>query len=186
MFARVLNAVRWRWRCWRAVAHARAATESSLSRPGIRRVLVVCYGNIYRSPLVAELIRQRCAGTVDVRSCGFHPRPGRPSPERHVALCAARGLDLSSHRSSVMQAADATWADLIVLMDRHNWQALQLVGAPAERLAWLGALDGGPAEIPDPYGLDDESAARVLQRLEDCGKRLAIRLGPQQVSDSSD
>lgn len=185
MIARVLAAVRWRWRCWRAVASARAATESSLSRRGIRRVLVVCYGNIYRSPLVAELIRRRCAGRIEVRSSGFHPRAGRPSPDRHVAMCAARGIDLSAHRSSVTQPTDVAWADLVVLMDRHNWQALQLIGARDERIAWLGAMDGGPVEIPDPYGLDDESARRVVGRLVECAARLAERLALQAAEAAS-
>ena len=179
MIARALNALQWRWRCRQALARAHAGTESSLSGPGIQRVLVVCYGNIYRSPLVAEVLRRRCAGSIEVRSSGFHPRGGRPSPERHVAMCADRGIDLAGHRSTVVQSSDVAWADLVVLMDRHNWQALQRIGAPDDRIAWLGVLDGGPIEIPDPYTLDDESVRRVLARLQNCAVKLADRLvGP--------
>jgi len=58
-------------------------------------------------------------------------------------------------------------------MDRHNWQALRNIGAPADRLAWLGALDDGPVEIPDPYGLDEQSALGILGRLDACSVRLA-------------
>ena len=184
VIARALNALRWRWRCRHAVARARAGTESSLSRPGIQRVLVVCYGNIYRSPMVAEVLRRGCAGRIEVRSSGFHPRGGRPSPERHVAMCADRGIDLAGHRSTVVQPSDLAWADLVVLMDRHNWQALQLIGARNDRVVWLGVMDGGPIEIPDPYTLDDESARRVLARLQDCTSRLKDRLVGPAVDDA--
>ena len=185
VISRALNALRWRWRCRQAVTRARLGTDASLSRVGIQRVLVVCYGNIYRSPLVAEALRRRCAGRIEFRSSGFHPRGGRHCPERHVAMCADRGIDLSGHRSSVVQPADVAWADLVVVMDRHNWQALQRIGARDDRIAWLGVLDGGPIEIPDPYALDDESARRVLARLEDCAARLADRLVGPAVDDAA-
>jgi len=183
VIGKILSAVRWRWRCRRAVATARRDTHANLSASDFRRILVVCYGNIYRSPFVAARLRQRLADAAEVRSCGFHSRPERPSPERHVAMSAARGIDLGSHRSAVIRPDDVNWADLIVLMDRHNWQALRNIDAPADRLAWLGALDDGPVEIPDPYGLDERSALRVLDRLDACSVRLAelatrLRVGP--------
>ena len=105
-------------------------------------------------------------------------------PERHVAMCADRGIDLAGHRSTVVQPSDLAWADLVVLMDRHNWQALQLIGARNDRVVWLGVLDGGPIEIPDPYTLDDESARRVLARLQDCTSRLKDRLVGPAVDDA--
>lgn len=173
MIGNVLRAVRWRWRCHRAVATARRDTQANLSAGRFQRLLIVCYGNIYRSPFVAARLRQLLADAAEVRSSGFHPRPERPSPQRHVAMSAARGVDLATHRSSVIRREDVNWADLIVLMDRHNWQGLRSIGAPADRLVWLGALDDGPVEIPDPYGLDEPTAFGVLDRLDACSMRLA-------------
>lgn len=175
MIGKVLSTIRWRWRCHRAVATARRDTRANLSAGAFRRILVVCYGNIYRSPFVATRLRQLLGDTAEVRSGGFHPRSERPSPARHVAMSAARGIDLASHRSAVIRPDDVSWADLIVLMDRHNWQALQKIGAPARRLVWLGALDDRPVEIPDPYGLDEQAAHSVLDRLDACSVRLAER-----------
>jgi protein-tyrosine phosphatase len=128
-------------------------------------VLVVCYGNIYRSPYVGEYLRQRAAAAFDVRTAGFHSKTGRPSPPEHVAMCAVRGVSLASHRSTLADPALLEWADTIVLMDRRNWLALDAAGAAGDRLVWLGALDGGALEIPDPYGLSPEEAARIVERL---------------------
>jgi protein-tyrosine-phosphatase len=86
------------------------------------------------------------------------------------------GIDLSGHLSSVIEPKDLDWADLIVLMDRHNWQDLRRLGATPERLVWLGTLDGGPVEIPDPYAMSDSSAEHVLQRLRRSTDRLASLL----------
>jgi len=61
-------------------------------------------------------------------------------------------------------------------MDRHNWQALATMGAPDERLVWLGAMDDGPVEISDPYGQDDATMACIIERLSACTVRLAERI----------
>jgi len=144
----------------------------------VDRVLVVCYGNICRSPFAATYLARAAGDRLQVRSGGFHRRAGRPSPPRHVAMSRQFGIDLSGHLSAVIDAEDVAWADVIVLMDRHNWQDLQLLGAPSDRLVWLGALDDGPVEIPDPYAMGEPSANQVLQRLQVCSSRLAGRLSP--------
>ena len=96
-------------------------------------------------------------------------------------MSRAHGIDLSGHRSAIVDPADLAWADLIVLMDRHNWQALHFVAAPADRLVWLGAMDDGPVEIPDPYALDEQAAQAVLSRLEACAARLLKVLTVQRT-----
>ena len=165
-----------RLRCFQALASARRDSLARLRRPGIRRLLVVCHGNIYRSAFVgAYIVRQAIPG-LQIRSSGLHPVVGRPAPARHVEMSQRFGVDLSAHRSSIVAPTDLVWAELIVVMDRHNWQALVERGAATERLVWLGALDGGAIEIVDPYGLDDIHAERVVARLAACSERLATRV----------
>lgn len=181
LLRKLRSSVTWRWRCHRAVVSARRDSLAHLAARPIRRVLVVCYGNIYRSPFVAAYLQQVCGDGLEIRSGGFYARPGRASPARHVNMSRTRGVDLSRHVSVVVAPADLAWADLIVLMDRHNWQALQLAGAPADRLVWLGAMDGGPVEIPDPYALDEQAAREVLDRLEECAARLTAVFALQRA-----
>ena len=166
LIARISRAVDRRRRAAIAVARARSTTQRRLRGAAIRRVLVVCYGNIYRSPFVGESLRRQLGARIEVRTAGFHAVSGRPSPERHVQMCDRLSVPLASHRSNVITREDLEWADTIVFMDRHNWHALVTMGAERSKLVWLGALSDGPVEIADPYNMEAPAAERLLARLQ--------------------
>ena len=174
---RIVRAVRARLRAAFAVWRAPAVTERRLRGAPMRRVLVLCYGNIYRSAYLGAFLRQHVGADVEVRSAGFHAQAGRPSPARHVSMCQLRGVSLAEHRSRIVSPQDVEWADTVVIMDRHNWLALDAMSAAPEKLLWAGVLASGKPEISDPYGLDDTGAERILARLEAAAQRLAGRLG---------
>jgi protein-tyrosine phosphatase len=172
MIARLFKALRRRVRAKRALAAARDVSLARVQQGGVKRVLVVCYGNIYRSPFAGTSLRQLLPADIEVRSSGFHRTAGRSSPERHVIMSRARNIDLSTHRSSKVTAED-----------RHNWGALDDLGADHSKLVWLGAFGPGGVEIADPYELDDAHAQRVLDQLEQASRELATRLRAEpQVS----
>jgi protein-tyrosine-phosphatase len=177
--ARVRAAAQIRFRSVWAVATARRATFSRLKRGGARRILVVCYGNIYRSAFLGAYLRQSLAGDFQVRSVGFHPAGNRPCPARHIAMAGSLGVPLEGHRSAVISAADVDWADMIALMDVGNWAALERLGADSGKYVWVGALTKGSVEIPDPYKLSDAEAAVVLGRLAEAGRLLSERVSAQ-------
>jgi protein-tyrosine-phosphatase len=158
-----------------ALMLARRQTRARLQRP-IRHLLIVCYGNIYRSAFLGAYLADKAQGRFEVRSSGFHKKSGRPSPERHVEMSREAGVDLSAHRSQSITVDDVQWADVIVAMDRHNWQALRQLGAPPEKIVWAGALTSGSVEINDPYEMDDASARRTIERLVEAGDSLIERL----------
>jgi len=173
---RLIRATAARLSCYRALLTARDDSSSRLARESASRVLVVCYGNIYRSAFVGAYFAQHPIPGIEFRSAGFYPVAGRPAPARHVELSRHVGVELADHRSAVVTARDIRWADVIVLMDRHNWLSLIELGAAEEQLVWLGSLDGGAIEINDPYGLSDLEAARIVERLRACTTGLAARL----------
>lgn len=166
--SRLAVAVWWRARRMVATATARRGSVARLRDGPIRRVLVVCHGNIYRSAFVGQYLMQHLPEVVSVRSCGFYPAAGRPAPARQVLYSLRYGVDLAGHRSAVIDTSDVEWADTIVLMDSRNWQALMNLGAPRDRLVWLGVLDGAGVEVPDPDRLSDDEAAAVVDRLHGC------------------
>ena len=180
---RAAGAVARRLRCQWAAWHARDSSERALAAGPARRILVVCYGNIYRSPYAAALLRQRLDGLAEVHSGGFHGVSGRPAPEAVVRLAASRGIDLSAHRSAQVSAADFARADLVIVMDRHNWQAVHAAGG-APRIAWLGAMDGG-GEIRDPYGHAEDAMRAVMDRVHRCAERLAETLKAHRGSPAA-
>jgi protein-tyrosine phosphatase len=86
----------------------------------VLRVLLVCTGNICRSPiahgLLAERSRRLLGGGIEVRSVGTWARGGFPATPEAVIAAGDLGVDLSAHRSSRFAAELADWADLIVTM----------------------------------------------------------------------
>jgi protein-tyrosine-phosphatase len=174
LFARIPRALRQRLRAWRSMRAARDTAAARFAASPVRRVLVVCYGNIYRSPLFAELIR---AGgkQLEIRSAGFHPRAGRESPPEYVAMVAGQGVSLEAHRSALASPADVAWADTIVCMDRHNWNALDLLGADSAKIIWAGALTEGDVEIPDPYGRPVPEVEAIIRRIEAAARQFVAK-----------
>lgn len=163
-------------RAWLRIATSvasRRARESSLTLArelNFERILAICYGNIYRSPLVAACLRKGPEGVAgcEVRSAGFHEPAGRPSPPEFVALARERvGVELSAHRSSVATSDDLTWADTILIMDRLNWHRLASMDIECtKKVLWLGAFGSSPScEIPDPYGQPQQAVEVIVDRL---------------------
>jgi protein-tyrosine phosphatase len=148
-------------------------------------LLVLCYGNIYRSPFVTACLGA-CLGTsaggFEIRSAGFHPIPGRPSPRDFVALSRHYGVDLESHRSRIVVPADLEWADSIVIMDRYNWERLRPFGAAVQdKIIWLGVFAvAGPVEIEDPYALPLPRVRAIVEQMQVAADGLAHQLLAQR------
>jgi protein-tyrosine phosphatase len=138
-------------------------------------VLVVCHGNIWRSPYGEALLRRELAAhewrTVAVSSAGFIG-PGRPSPKLAVQLAGLRGIDLTPHRSRVIMPADVDRADLILVMNLAQGRAVRALGrGDGPPIVILGDLDPEAIEtreIPDPYGQTRELSERSYARIDRC------------------
>lgn len=93
----------------------------SVSSPAID-ILVVCLGNICRSPMGAVLLAARLAELgveAHVHSAGLLS-PGQPVPDHGLAVMAARGFDTAGHRSRRLSADLVGPADLIMAMAREH------------------------------------------------------------------
>ncbi|MCB2173680.1 hypothetical protein KQH41_00280 [bacterium] len=177
---RLVAAIRRRIEHHSALRRARQASSTALARATGSRILVLCYGNIYRSPLVAHLLRTNpLLGEYTIESAGFFPRGGRTCEEHYLALLQRRGYDLSGHQSAVVTRQQTAEADLIVIMDRKNWGQLRHLDPSADaKTVWVGAFtERGPVEVADPYGKDEAQVLTIIEQLEACaaaiGKRLA-------------
>jgi protein-tyrosine-phosphatase len=171
---------------WRRLLHQWAlfrARRLSLARIAARRpqrLLVMCYGNIYRSPFVAAWLGTRLAGQpeFEIRSAGFHHIPARPSPREYIRLVSEYRIDLEPHRSRLVAPADLEWAEAIVIMDRYNWERLRPSGADVQgKILWLGAFAaGGPVEIEDPYAMPLPRVQAIVEQMRAAADGLAQQL----------
>ena len=152
-----------RWRRRRALAALRR-------RPRPARLLVICHGNICRSPFAAALLARALPG-VRVESAGFIG-PGRAPPREAVAAAARYRVDLSAHRSQLVTADSTRAAELIVVMDAA--QRREVCGrfgrAPGDVLV-LGDLDPLPIDaraIRDPVNQPLVAFEESYARIERC------------------
>ncbi len=136
------------------------------------RVLLVCLGNICRSPTAEGVLRQMLAARaphlkVDIDSAGtadYHV--GRAPDPRSQRAAMRRGIDLSGLRARQVAAEDFERFDLILAMDRQNLRALEALRPRASKarlkLFMEYAERPGCVELPDPYCGDDEDFELVL------------------------
>ena len=124
------------------------------------KVLLVCLGNICRSPTAHGLFQAQVeqAGLVEtilVDSAGTGDwHIGRPPDKRAQATAKQRGYDISHLQARQVSRADFEEFDYILGMDRENMHNLRQL-APVNYQGTLGlflAVAGvGDLEVPDPY-----------------------------------
>jgi len=125
-------------------------------------ILIVCVGNICRSPMAEALLAARAPNGVSVTSAGIGALVDEPADAAALALMEERGMDISAHRAQQLTPAMAMEADLILVMEtRHQQHIHNLVPATRGKVHLLGKWDG--FEVPDPY---QKSAANFAQALE--------------------
>ncbi len=101
--------------------------EAAATLVAARDILVVCHGNIIRSPFAARLIAQALGDRVGVSiaSAGLEAEPGRPS--HPLAIEAARPLliDLRNHEATRLTPESVARADAIFVMDVEQLLAIR-------------------------------------------------------------
>ena len=154
-------------------------------------ILFVCMGNICRSPsaegfFIRALQNSNVRDQVSTDSAGTHGyHVGHAPDSRAVSTALNFDVDISQLRARTVRASDFNDYDLIIAMDRSNFEDLQLI-QPAGSKASLTMMmqyhpEARPDEVPDPYygGMDGftymckllESATQGL--LKEVEERLA-------------
>jgi protein-tyrosine phosphatase len=124
------------------------------------RVLMVCLGNICRSPIAEELFRDACNQLhmhVEVDSAGTANYHIGKAPDRRMIETAAKfGHDISSLKARQFKSADFELFDLIFAMDEDNYNDILRLARNDEqkkkvyRFQEFANIDE-PNYVPDPY-----------------------------------
>lgn len=131
------------------------------------RVLIVCAGNVRRSPMAAALWRHRFREQpMLVQSAGLNALNGLGIDPRAEAALAERGLSGRPHVARQVTGALVEAADLVLVMDCAQAVAVQALSPCASgRTFTLGKWSGG-IEIPDPHPYTADAYARVCSLIE--------------------
>ena len=129
----------------------------------MKTVLMVCVGNICRSPMAQALLASACPG-LQVISAGVGALSGRPADLTAQELMARRNIDISAHRAQQINSALAQQADLILVMDqeqrRYVRDSYPFASGKVFRLGEFSKM-----EIPDPYTKPREAFERSLSMI---------------------
>ena len=148
------------------------------------RVLVVCLGNICRSPLAEAALREELAAVgladrVTVDSAGTGDWVGKPPDPRMLAAASETGLALAGTARQIA-AQDLADSDLILVMDRANLadvQALAPDQATRDKVRlFLEYAGQGEQEVPDPYYGEDDGFPAVVTLVRAAARTIAEQL----------
>lgn len=131
-----------------------------------QRILIVCTGNICRSPLAAGLLKAQRA-ELDVTSAGTRAPVGLPADPHAVACAHERGADLARHRSRHLDAESLAGRDLVLTAERCHLEDV-LAAFPASRGRVYRLGHWRDVDIPDPIGCDRDVFEETAQVIEAC------------------
>ncbi|QCR19871.1 arsenate reductase/protein-tyrosine-phosphatase family protein [Agrococcus sp. SGAir0287] len=125
------------------------------------RILVVCTGNVCRSPLAAAVLRARLAQGTDaiaVASAGLQPREGEPVDPAVAREAGRLGVDVAGHAARALRLDEVMTSDLVIVATRRQRAVVaELAPAAASRTftlleldATLAQLDAGDVATPAP------------------------------------
>lgn len=137
----------------------------------MKRVLIVCTGNVCRSPMAMGLLRQRLAqdGLADeviVTSAGVYGLDGSAASQPGVDVLAERGIDIGDHRAHTVSRQELVAADLVLVMEEAQRKTLfysypdQLV-----KIFLLSEMSGDYRDVKDPYRRPKEEYERCADEL---------------------
>lgn len=151
--------------------------EPPLPEGAVRRVLVVCHGNVCRSPF-GEVLLAVLRPELDVRSAGLHAADGSPADPSAMRCAERMGVSLAEHRSRKVDAELLSWADLVLVMQgAHVAEIARAWPDSRARVRLLGDfLPHAPFGLPDPWGEDDAVFDSVFTRVRMAVEALAARI----------
>lgn len=138
------------------------------------KILMVCMGNICRSPMAEGIARHLAneAGRHDLSfdSAGTHAyHIGKAPDERAQAEMQRHGLDISDLRARAFRQEDFSKFDVIMVADDHNAENVRaMTNNDEQRSKIIKMLDSGcgnDENVADPYYGGEEGFARVYQQL---------------------
>ncbi|MED5511527.1 MAG: low molecular weight protein-tyrosine-phosphatase [Pseudomonadota bacterium] len=149
----------------------------------MKKILIVCLGNICRSPTAEAVLRSRAKSLgINVKvdssgTIGYHQ--GNPPDPRSKAAAEKRGYSFKGIYSRPVTQADFYEFDLILAADKQNLADLK--AQCPEHLQYKLSLflshgDAGENEIPDPYYGGDQGFEKVLDLIENAADKLLNKI----------
>lgn len=143
-----------------------------------QRVLVVCIGNVCRSPVAEAMLRKHLPGK-EVSSAGLGALVGQGVEPVAKQLAEQAGLEVANHQARQLSVEMLQAADLILVMSDGQRRAVaELSPAAMGKTMCLGRWleEGAGRDIPDPYKKSPEVFEHVHQLMANATQLWAKKL----------
>jgi protein-tyrosine phosphatase len=146
------------------------------------KILMVCLGNICRSPLAEGIMRSKLSDNFIVDSAGtggWHT--GELPDKRSISTAKNRGIDITNQRARQFKKSDFNTFDYIFVMDNSNYKDV-LALAPNEeakskvKLILNEIFPNENVDVPDPYYGGQDGFENVFDMLNQACEEIARKL----------
>lgn len=116
------------------------------------KILIVCIGNVCRSPMAEQLLREAVADRlISVSSAGLHALAGKPMDVSAQKALENHGHTSHSHIARQLEKSHLQQADLVLAMEKSHIEAIHAMAPETRGRVFLMGKWQGNREIPDPY-----------------------------------
>jgi protein-tyrosine phosphatase len=149
----------------------------------MKKILMVCLGNICRSPLAEGILQSKLpADFFEIDSAGtagYHV--GELPDKRSIAVARKYGVDITNQRSRKFVKSDFKEFDLIFAMDESNYDnIISMVDddkdVPKVKLILNELYPSEDRSVPDPYYGGDQGFENVYKMLDEACNNIASKL----------
>ncbi|CAE6944703.1 Belongs to the low molecular weight phosphotyrosine protein phosphatase family [Vibrio sp. B1REV9] len=142
-------------------------------------ILVVCVGNICRSPTGERVLQQFLPNKI-ISSAGIAVEKsrltGKPADETATLIASEKGFSLENHQAQQLTAQLCATQDLILVMEQGHIGALTEIVPEARGKTMLFGHWMNSVDIPDPYRQSREAFDHVLSLIEQSAQAWAKKL----------
>ncbi len=132
----------------------------------IQSILVVCVGNICRSPMAEYLLKQDYPQLM-IDSAGISGLSGHPADDKAQLCMQHLGIDISGHIAKKLNAEHLKKADLILVMSKNQQAYIEQTWPFAKgKVFRLGHWQN--KNVPDPYQHDQAFFDETCQLIQQC------------------
>lgn len=147
------------------------------------RILMVCLGNICRSPLAEGILRAKSthlnlhvdsAGTISYHS-------GKLPDSRSIEIAKKNGIDITNQRSRKFEYADFENFDKIYVMDSSNYNDVMRLAKTQKDKDKVNMIlnlvfPGENVDVPDPYYGGEKGFENVFNMLDEACTKIVEEL----------
>ena len=141
------------------------------------KILMVCLGNICRSPLAQGILEKKVFKSVIIDSAGtagYHI--GKNPDQRSIDIGNKNGVDISNYKARQFSKDDFKKFDHIYVMDNSNYKDVIGQAESIEDEKKVNLILSSNQEVPDPYYLDEKGFKNCYRLLDNACENIVKEL----------